>query len=259
MSSELVRVAFDGDELEAVRNGEHVDVVVKRVCEALGVDHASQQTKLKSQAWATVVMIPTVAEDGKLREVFALDLESLPMWLVTIHASKVRPELREKLVRYQRECKRVLAEHFFGSQQGLGKLAEVLGSIVSLSASVASLAKSVADQNARIEAVEKKENSVSAITKIEYASFKKAVTDVAWLEFELGWHPMKANVGTVRLAILRELASVKGVDHTGRWLRMAPAKYQTAMGWLEARERAARRAGQKRSEDRQQELEFTRH
>jgi hypothetical protein len=35
-------------------------------------------------------MIVTVAEDGKRREVACLDVRTLPLWLATIHPSKVR-------------------------------------------------------------------------------------------------------------------------------------------------------------------------
>ena len=55
-------------------------VSVKRVCEALGLDNAGQQTKLKTCAWAVIGMIPTTANDGKKYETFCIDLKSLPMW-----------------------------------------------------------------------------------------------------------------------------------------------------------------------------------
>jgi len=47
--------------------------------------------------WATVVLITTVAQDGKPHKVVMIDLESVPMWLITIQTSRVAFELREKL------------------------------------------------------------------------------------------------------------------------------------------------------------------
>lgn len=35
------------------------------------------------------------------------------MWLANIHENKVKEEVRPKLVRYQQECAKVLADHFF--------------------------------------------------------------------------------------------------------------------------------------------------
>lgn len=108
---------FDGDNLNVIRCGDAVWVVVKRVCEALDIQPHGQAEKLKGKAWATTQMICAVAEDGKAREVFAISLDSLPMWLATIDPSKVRPEIRTKLEHYQVECARVLRDHFIDRPQ----------------------------------------------------------------------------------------------------------------------------------------------
>jgi hypothetical protein len=110
----IVEVPFYAELVQAVREGETVWVIVKRVCEALGIADQSQAAKLKEKAWATTTLIVAVAEDGKNREVFCLDLDSLPMWLATIEPSRVKEEARFKLAAYQRECARVLRDHFFG-------------------------------------------------------------------------------------------------------------------------------------------------
>ncbi len=108
----LAKVPFHGDTLEATGDGEWA--VVKRLCENLGVAPQSQSAKLKKKAWATTTMIVAVAEDGKSREVFCVHRDSLAMWLATIEPSKVRPEIREKLLAYQKEAADVLAAHFSG-------------------------------------------------------------------------------------------------------------------------------------------------
>lgn len=115
--SEIVKVPFHGDELLASQDAEgRVWVVLKRMCEALGVHETTQARKLKDKAWATTVMMTAVAEDGKNRDVFALDIECVPMWLATIEPKRVSEACREKLVSYQRECARVLRDHFFAAR-----------------------------------------------------------------------------------------------------------------------------------------------
>lgn len=114
MSTSLVTVNFHGDELQAVRTDGGVQVVVKRVCDMLGIDHSSQVAKLKNQAWATMGPVTTVAEDGRSRELLCIHLDCLPMWLATVDVGRVREELRGKLVSYQKECARALRDHFFG-------------------------------------------------------------------------------------------------------------------------------------------------
>jgi hypothetical protein len=54
-----------------------------------------------------------VAQDGNERELVMLDLDTLPMWLATIDSGRVREDVRPKLAKYQRECARVLRDHFF--------------------------------------------------------------------------------------------------------------------------------------------------
>jgi hypothetical protein len=111
----MVEVQFHGDRIQATRAGERVWVVVKRVCEALGIDHDSQRKRLLRTPWAVTAMMTATGPDGKNYEVACLDLDALPMWLATIEVSRVRPEAREKLIAYQRECARVLRDHFFGA------------------------------------------------------------------------------------------------------------------------------------------------
>jgi phage antirepressor YoqD-like protein len=115
LSTELV--PFHGSMLEAGKADDRVWVNVRRMCKGLELDYSGQHQRLSRPAscpWATVGMMPMVAEDGKIREVFCIDLDSVPMWLATIDASRVAPHLREKLVLFQREAAKVLRDHFLG-------------------------------------------------------------------------------------------------------------------------------------------------
>lgn len=62
-----------------------------------------------------VAVTTTPSADGRgggLQEMLCLPLKFLPGWLFGINADRVKSELREKIVRYQRECYDVLAEAF---------------------------------------------------------------------------------------------------------------------------------------------------
>ena len=109
-------VGFAGTELECVRDirTDDVFVSVRRVCEGLEVDYSSQLRKLRDNHWATVRHIPTVALDGKTRDLAMIDLDTLAMWLATISPSKCSDIARPKVILYQKECVRVLRGHFFG-------------------------------------------------------------------------------------------------------------------------------------------------
>jgi hypothetical protein len=106
---------FHGDMLDVVPSDGQVHVAIRRVCEALGIAFEAQLRKLNDDPAMGVIMmiIPT---DGGTQQAACLDVRSLPLWLATIHPSKVKPDAREKLIRYKRECAEVLADHFLGKR-----------------------------------------------------------------------------------------------------------------------------------------------
>ncbi|MBD1602253.1 phage antirepressor N-terminal domain-containing protein [Pseudomonas typographi] len=80
-------------------------VPMKPVVEGMGLDWKSQHAKLQGGRFNSVmVMITTTGADGKQYEMACLPLRKLPGWLMSIHASKVREELRENVIAYQNEC-----------------------------------------------------------------------------------------------------------------------------------------------------------
>lgn len=114
MSTALVKVPFHGDELEAVEDGGKVWVSLRRCCENLGIAVEVQLRKLKGKAWACMTEMVMHDTSGREQPLTVIDLETLPGWLFSIDARKVKGAIREKLARYQREAARVLADHFFG-------------------------------------------------------------------------------------------------------------------------------------------------
>lgn len=104
----LYPVAFDGDVLVLAGHDGEPHVVMRPVVDALGLAWPSQYTKMVEKFASTVTMIVTVGEDGRSREMVGLPLKKFPAWLYSVNPSKVAPELREKIVRYQEECDEVL-------------------------------------------------------------------------------------------------------------------------------------------------------
>lgn len=123
MRNELVKFNFHGSELDVVRDGEDVWVSVRRVCEALGVDNTTQQSKLNAKPWARTTLLvaefgsvgqrPTGAENKLSRELYLLHLDSLAMWLATIDAERVKEAVRPRVEDFQLHCAKVLRDHFF--------------------------------------------------------------------------------------------------------------------------------------------------
>jgi hypothetical protein len=94
-------------------------VPFKPLCKGIGLGYRAQEEKVQAQAWATVRKFRTVAEDGHLREVTCINLDTLAGWLMAINANDVRHATnRDILVRYQKEACRTLRNHFFGPRAG---------------------------------------------------------------------------------------------------------------------------------------------
>lgn len=111
-------VVFYDDELTAVlvRVGgdDQVFIPVRPLCDNLGVSWSAQYRRLSrdpvlSEVQATVAVTAT---DGRVRQQVCLPLDYLNGWLFGVSADRVKPEIRERLIRYQKECYRALARAF---------------------------------------------------------------------------------------------------------------------------------------------------
>jgi hypothetical protein len=109
-------VEFYEDQVTAVRldSGE-VFVAVRSICDNLGVAWSSQRRRILRDPVLTEEMRPvtlTVMGTGQQVDTLCLPLKFIPGFLFGMNADRVKPEIRDRLIRYQRECYDVLAEAF---------------------------------------------------------------------------------------------------------------------------------------------------
>lgn len=102
--SQLSPVAFHGDTIFCIDYQGQPYTPMKPIVENMGLDWSAQAAKFRAnkERW-TVVMITTVAQDGKEREVLCVPVRKLPAYMNSINPKKVRPELRLKVELYQNE------------------------------------------------------------------------------------------------------------------------------------------------------------
>jgi P22_AR N-terminal domain/ORF6C domain len=91
-------------------------VPLRPICTYLGIDWSGQRQRLmRDEVLADevrfVVITPTNPQGGD-PELLCIPLDYLPGWLFGVSASRVRPDLKEKIILYRRECFRVLWEAF---------------------------------------------------------------------------------------------------------------------------------------------------
>ena len=107
-------VEFHGDELIAVQQPDGtIFVLLAKVCENLGLARWPQTRRIQSHAVLNEGLVTlTIETAGGPQTVLCLRLNLLPLWLAGVQASRVKLELRDKLVRYQTEAAEVLWRAF---------------------------------------------------------------------------------------------------------------------------------------------------
>lgn len=130
MTSEIALVPVDeqtvdfyGDEITTalVKIEDHTQMYVplRPICDYLGLSWSGQRERISrdpvlSQE-AQFVRVTRPNKRGDTRgdpNVLCLPLEYLNGWLFGVSASRVKPELQEKVIRYQRECYKILWQAF---------------------------------------------------------------------------------------------------------------------------------------------------
>ena len=107
-------VEFAGAKLSTYLQDENPLVSVKPICESLGLDWHSQTKRLKRNPILSDALVIMTGDDGQV--VHALPLGYLNGWLFGVCASRVKPQYRDKLVKYQRECFQALFEYFYSEK-----------------------------------------------------------------------------------------------------------------------------------------------
>ena len=114
MNAKSKIVKFNNQQVPVFMQGDKPYVAMKPICENIGLDWEAQRQRIKRNHVLDVsaCMIKVVAQDGKFREVLALPIGCLNGWLMGVDANKVKPEIKDTLIKYQLECYDVLYKHF---------------------------------------------------------------------------------------------------------------------------------------------------
>lgn len=106
---EITAVVIEGDEQE-------VYIPLRPLVDALGLAWSGQFERLQRDAVLSKitrgVRVTRTPEKGGEQEMLCLPLDYLNGWLFGVNANRVKDTVRDKLIRYQMECYRVLAREF---------------------------------------------------------------------------------------------------------------------------------------------------
>jgi hypothetical protein len=208
-------VTFYGDVLLIALVGDVPYVAIRPIADFIGLDWSSQRQRILrddilNEESKLVVM---TGADGKQREMFSLPLELLPGWLFGVTPSKARPEYREKLTQYRRDCFRVLWRAFqteLAQQSPVATTSSPLLEVRGLALAVAQMAEQqmelqvqvltanekidqaitiVGDLEKRLKTVEETTSTTSAITNTQATEISNQVKALA--EILTKTHPGK--------------------------------------------------------------------
>ena len=118
---EQKQVMFYEDQILAARvEGGEIYVPVRPICDVLGIGWSAQARKLRDDpvlaevSRSVIIRSQSSGMSGKrdAYNMICLPLDYLNGWLFGINSRRVREDLRDSIIRYQRDCYRVLFEAF---------------------------------------------------------------------------------------------------------------------------------------------------
>ena len=116
---ETALVPIHGHQLLTIKDGETIRVAMKPICDAIGLDWSAQFRRIERHAvLGTCVAIMAMQLPGEMqsRDIVTLPLDYLNGWLFGIDSNRVKLEIKDLLIEYQRECFAALAAYW---QQGV--------------------------------------------------------------------------------------------------------------------------------------------
>ncbi len=112
MSHAYLTVPFYEHQLILLGINDEPMVVMKPVVESMGLSWQGQQRKIQTKFRPNTALVYAHASDGKNYEMLCLSLRKLPAWLYSISPNKVKPEIRNTVILYQKECDEALWRHW---------------------------------------------------------------------------------------------------------------------------------------------------
>ncbi len=117
----LLPVAFHGDSLFIVNYEGDPYVPMRPVVEGMGLAWQPQHAKLTAdkERWGVIIIV--TPSPGGPQESVCIPHRRLFGWLMTISPNKVKPELRQKIICYQRECDDVLWRYWTRQRESVSR------------------------------------------------------------------------------------------------------------------------------------------
>ena len=111
-------VSFNNQSLITIeQNGVHY-VAMKPICENIGIQWESQYNRIRrDDVLNSVIFIMNMTgSDSKNYQMICLPIEYLNGWLFGIDINRCKPEIRDTLIKYKKECYQALHDYWFNGK-----------------------------------------------------------------------------------------------------------------------------------------------
>ena len=253
-------VIFYDDEITAVLVAEderqEVYVPVRPICDFLGIDWSSQRRRINrdpvlSEVTMSVVITATDIAPKSRRpqtsSMLCLPLDFLNGWLFGVSAQRVKSELRERVITYQRECYKTLSDAFQETQEEQTAVTPniaALQQVKALGQALINLAEEQIEQEIRLSQTEQRLDQAVVVVG-------DLTKRVAAVEGQLGDPGRKVtpaqatNVSQAVKAVAMALSKASGRNEYGgvygelyrrfevpSYRELPAGKYEDVMAWL---------------------------
>ena len=238
-------IEFYGDEILAVQEPStgRIYVPFARLCDNLGIDRGSQVERIREHEVLKDGLITLKLHTaGGIQDTQCLRLDLVPFWLAGINTNRVKAEVQNKLVLYQRECAAILWDSFRPPGQPSSvalttpttltpaaqayEMAMAVATLarqqMNLEAQIVDIAAMVGEHATRMTALELKLTPKNAITEAQAAELSQAVKFVAR---ELGEITRRNEYGGVYGQLYREFGIIS-------YRNLPVDQFNEAMEWL---------------------------
>lgn len=119
VTGQLVRISVPGT--TATIAATEVDgqplIAFKPMCDAIGIAHQTQVSKLRRRSWACITQrVVQLPGDTQRREMVMIDRRTMTMWLATLDENRVSEEAKPVVVAFQAEAADALDAYFHTGQ-----------------------------------------------------------------------------------------------------------------------------------------------
>ncbi|MBF0785805.1 hypothetical protein E4T80_10065 [Muribacter muris] len=114
MTTQLSTIQFHNQSLVTFEKDGIFYTAMKPICDNIGLDWKAQYSRIKrDEVLSQGMVIITIPSNGGEQQTLCLPIDYLNGWLFGIDVKRVKPEIRETLIMYKKECYKALADYWF--------------------------------------------------------------------------------------------------------------------------------------------------